>query len=63
MNLNQIKEEWIDKINPQTWRCYDICLSAVCSLFLKDIKPIGIVVLAPSSAGKSTVFNMFKKTT
>ncbi len=61
MNLIQLKERWNEVIGADKWLYMEACLSAVCTLFLKDNKnPLGLIIIGPSAGSKSTILNMFK---
>ena len=57
----QLKERWNEVIGADKWLYMEACLSAVCTLFLKDNKnPLGLIIIGPSAGSKSTILNMFK---
>ena len=59
--ISALKEKWENVIGANKWDYFEACLSAVCTLFLKDNKnPLGIVIIGPSAGSKSTILNMFK---
>ena len=59
--VNKLKERWNEVIGPDKWLYMEACLSAVCTLFLKDNKnPLGLIIIGPSAGSKSTILNMFK---
>ena len=59
--ISVLKEKWEEVIGADKWGYFEACLSAICTLFLKDNKnPLGIVIIGPSAGSKSTILNMFK---
>ena len=59
--LYKLKERWNEVIGADKWLYMEACLSAVCTLFLKDNKnPLGLIIIGPSAGSKSTILNMFK---
>ena len=57
----QLKERWNEVIGADKWLYMEACLSAVCTLFLKNNKnPLGLIIIGPSAGSKSTILNMFK---
>jgi len=56
-----LKEKWEEVIGADKWNYFEACLSAICTLFLKDNKnPLGLVIIGHSAGSKSTILNMFK---
>ena len=56
-----LKEKWENVIGADKWDYFEACLSAVCTLFLKDNKnPLGLIIIGHSAGSKSTILNMFK---
>ena len=56
-----LKEKWEEVIGADKWDYFEACLSAICTLFLKDNKnPLGLVIIGHSAGSKSTILNMFK---
>ncbi len=56
-----LKEKWEEVIGADKWGYFEACLSAICTLFLKDNKnPLGLVIIGHSAGSKSTILNMFK---
>ena len=59
--ISVLKEKWENVIGADKWDYFEACLSAVCTLFLKDNKnPLGLVIIGHSAGSKSTILNMFK---
>ena len=59
--IYKLKERWNEVIGADKWLYMEACLSAVCTLFLKDNKnPLGLIIIGPSAGSKSTILNMFK---
>ena len=59
--IHKLKERWDEVIGADKWLYMEACLSAVCTLFLKDNKnPLGLIIIGPSAGSKSTILNMFK---
>jgi len=59
--VNKLKERWNEVIGADKWLYMEACLSAVCTLFLKNNKnPLGLIIIGPSAGSKSTILNMFK---
>jgi len=61
-NHEQLEKTWKEHFYPHLWPVFETCLSAACTLFIKDNRnPIGIVLIGGSGSGKTTVVNMFRK--
>ena len=59
--ISVLKEKWENVIGADKWDYFEACLSAICTLFLKDNKnPLGLVIIGHSAGSKSTILNMFK---
>ena len=59
--ISALKEKWEEVIGADKWNYFEACLSAICTLFLKDNKnPLGLVIIGHSAGSKSTILNMFK---
>ena len=59
--ITTLKERWNEVIGEDKWIFFEACLSAICTLFLKDNKnPLGLVIIGHSAGSKSTILNMFK---
>ncbi len=59
--ISALKEKWEEVIGADKWDYFEACLSAICTLFLKDNKnPLGLVIIGHSAGSKSTILNMFK---
>ena len=59
--ISALKEKWEEVIGADKWGYFEACLSAICTLFLKDNKnPLGLVIIGHSAGSKSTILNMFK---
>ena len=59
--ISVLKEKWEEVIGADKWGYFEACLSAICTLFLKDNKnPLGLVIIGHSAGSKSTILNMFK---
>ena len=59
--ITALKEKWEEVIGADKWGYFEACLSAICTLFLKDNKnPLGLVIIGHSAGSKSTILNMFK---
>jgi len=60
-SYNNLSKDWDNIMGSDTWPIYDACLSAICSLYLKDMRqPICLIIKGKSSSGKTTILNMFK---
>ena len=61
MKLNNIKNKWKETYGINTWSYFEACMSAVCTLFLKNNKnPLGLIIIGASSGSKTSILNMFK---
>jgi hypothetical protein len=58
-NLNVVKEA-VDKNFPKLWNTFEICLSVIATLKLKDLKdPTGLNLIGDPSSEKGTVLSCF----
>jgi len=62
--IKNIKENFLALFDEDTWSVYEICLSAVATLTLADVRDcLGIIIIGQSGNTKTTVLNLFRDIT